>query len=372
MRSLSVFRNLSQCVSNSLDWRLLEGKLLTGIIGDRPSQYAKSPSIWNPVIQLLGIEAVYVPFDVPHVQLGSLMECIRALGHFHGGSVTVPYKVSIIPLLDRLDIKAQQIGAVNVIVRTPQGELVGYNTDGQGGIDALTKLQPGHSQPFVKRLNGLTVLLVGAGGAARALAFYLADELKDGKLVIANRDPEKSNQLAENINAVYGNTTAVSMDGAAAGLAGFDLIVNATTCGQSGLRVIPDRQVTSLEPYSPLASAMPFSVSEAMAEEPEKFYRSWIENSLDDICRNNSRTWRMLADLPRPVRFFDIIYSPLETTFLRQARLAGHLTLNGKPMNIAQAAASFFHLVFYSYLEDRGIYTDETFQKVLEKMYAVW
>ena len=87
---------------------------------------------------------------------------------------------------------------------------------------------------------------------------------------------------------------------------------------------------------------------------------------------NNSESLALLTTVPAEVVFFDIVYAPLETVLLRQARLTGHRTLNGKGMNIAQAADAFFNCVFKMYLQQNKRWHEGTYQQVLETMYAVW
>jgi shikimate dehydrogenase len=179
---------------------------IAGIIGDRPSQYAKSPSLWNRAFTALGLDAKFLPFDVEARNLSSLVDVLRRNERVVGFSVTVPYKVEIINLLDDLDPKARQIGAVNTVARTQAGELVGYNTDGQGFMDMLTKSLPGQDRPLLKDVEGLHALLIGAGGAARAVAFFLAESIgKKGRITIANRDSSKAKDLATAVDRAYSN-----------------------------------------------------------------------------------------------------------------------------------------------------------------------
>src|SRR5690606_1328259 len=106
---------------------------------------------------------------------------------FLGANVTVPHKVRVMGFLDAIDPGAGRIQAVNTIVRTPEGKLIGYNTDGEGFLDSILKRQPDRTDPFIRSLRGMNVVLLGAGGSARAVAFHLTDEMRDGRLVICNR-----------------------------------------------------------------------------------------------------------------------------------------------------------------------------------------
>ena len=178
---MSTLSGLTALLSNQLP-ALSENAGLVGIIGDHPSAYAKSPLIWNPTFDALGINAMYLPFDVPAGHLRQVIGALRDIPTYLGGNVTVPYKIDVMAYLDRLDPLAEAIGAVNTIVRDEQGALIGYNTDGQGAIDTLTRLQPGKATPFVESLDGQRVLLIGAGGAARAVSFYLGRHIGTGRM----------------------------------------------------------------------------------------------------------------------------------------------------------------------------------------------
>ncbi|WP_437886395.1 shikimate dehydrogenase family protein [Sorangium sp. So ce307] len=129
----------------------------------------------------LGLDFTYIPFAVTDVE--GATRGMRALG-IRGLGVSMPYKQAVIPLLDEIDPVAARIGAVNTIVND-EGRLRGYNTDWIGAVRALEE---------VTQLGGARVLLLGAGGAARAVAFGLAE--RGAAITIANRDLEKARQLA--------------------------------------------------------------------------------------------------------------------------------------------------------------------------------
>lgn len=313
-----------------------------GIIGDRPSQYAKSPSLWNPAFTELAIDAVYVPFDVDAPNLAPLIESLRRCERLLGFNVTVPYKVSILPLLDDVEPNARRIGAINTVVRTPEGRLIGYNTDGQGAIDSLLRTTPGQTAPFLASLRGLHVVLLGAGGAARATAFFLAAALgPNGRLAITNREQKRADDLAARVAAAYGNCVSLKETELVHGLIEADLVVNATTKGQFGLRALGDGRVTCLEPYSALGPAEPPALDKSGFGKPEEFYARWFPQARRDIEENFEISSERVAGLKPSAALFDLIYSPLETMFLRHGRLAGHPTLNGRGMNIWQAVNGF-------------------------------
>ena len=360
---------LQSFLTNAINWDLVRDKKIAGIVGDTPSKYAKSPTVWNAAFEALGLAAIFFPFDVREENLESLIEAIRQEPRFLGVSVTVPYKIRVIAFLDELDPKAKAIGAVNTVVRTAEGRLIGYNTDGQGGMDSLLKLPAGTTSPFLETLKGMNVLLIGAGGAARSLAFYLAELLQGGRLFLANRAVEKAERLCADLKKWNAKTEPLPEKEISKVVKSVNLIINASTKGQQGLRYSPDGAMTCLEPYSALASASPPSLPSGSEE---NFFSRWTLGALKDIEKNNQKSFAMLLETPSKTFLFDIIYAPLETIFLRQGRWTGHRTLNGKMMNIAQAADAFYHKVVKSFLQEKGLYTPTTYPQLLQAMTAKW
>jgi shikimate dehydrogenase len=369
----NVIERIQPYLDNVLDRSLDQKATLTGIFGDRPSASAKSPFLWNPTFQELEMDAAFVPFDVSDANLPELVRTLKEIPSFAGGSVTVPHKSRIMDLLDDVDTKARQIGAVNAIVRTSEGRLIGYNTDAQGAIDSLKKKMPWQERPFLEDLEGLNVLLIGAGGAGRAVAFAIAEEIgSSGYLIIANRSTERSAELAGSVNKSYGNTGSTAESDIPSALPDVDLIINASLRGQSGLRSLPGGQVTYLEPYSSLAAANPARLSQEQYSDPRELQRAWYRDSLEDICENHSQSSRAILYTNTGTVFVDLIFSPLETTLLRQARLAGHATLNGKGMNLAQAVDAFVNRVMHSSIRDRGWDVDTVYGRIFQIMARVW
>ncbi|MFQ5911917.1 MAG: shikimate dehydrogenase family protein [Nitrospinota bacterium] len=368
----SDLADIQDCVSNRLPKEAEEVSWLAGIVGDRPSQYAKSPAIWNPTFRKFQMDAFYVPFDVEEARLPSLLEALKAHPRLLGFNVTVPHKMRVIPLLDDLEPKARRIGAVNAVVREEDGRLAGYNTDGQGGIDSLTRVQPGAPEAFVPNLHGAKTLLIGAGGAAAALAHYLAEEAEGGTLFIANRTEPTAESLAASVREAGGHAEALGEKDIAQLAPDVDLIVNATVKGQAGVRQLSGGQATCLEPYSSLAPANPASLPGPAQGKENEFYAAWWDRSWRDVCENQRISSQLDARVPAHVCFFDAIYAPQETVFLRHGRLSGHRTLNGKGMNVCQAADGFFNRVMASYLRKQGLFNSATYAAIRDFMYEVW
>jgi 3-dehydroquinate dehydratase / shikimate dehydrogenase len=242
-----------------------------GVIGD-PIAHSLSPQMHNAAFEARRIRAVYLPFLVP-VAKGSLEDFVRSIADFgiRGFSVTIPHKQGILPFLDGCDPLAQKIGAVNTVVVGAGGKLHGYNTDYVGVLHTLEKRIP---------LTASRVLIVGAGGAARAVAFALA---KSGAAVfIYARRPARARALAR----VAG---ALPIERAALRHEFFDAIVNATPAG--------------MHPH--------------------------VDRSPLEARELNCRL------------VFDTIYRPRITKLMRLARQRGIEAISGEEMFLAQGAAQF-------------------------------
>jgi len=238
---------------------------LYGIIGN-PVRHSLSPIIHNGAFRRMGLNAVYLAFEVK--DLKEAINGIRGLG-IRGVSVTLPFKNQIIPFLDEVEAVAKKIKAVNTIVNVG-GRLVGYNTDWCGALEALEEKID---------LEGKRVVLLGAGGAARAVGFAL--KTRDCEIILSNRTMDKGAVLAKELMCIHQPIS--SIEGLKA-----DVIINATSVG--------------MHPYdeeSPL---------------PKKV-------------------------LKKGMILMDIVYRPLQTKLLREAEAIGCLTINGLEMLSRQGAA---------------------------------
>ena len=364
---------LQPSLDNRLGASVSDRSMVAGIIGDHPSRYAKSPFIWNAAFQELNIDAAYVPFDVSAENLPHLVRALRECPAFVGGNVTVPHKVAVMELLDDVDPTAREIGAVNTICRTRDGWLVGYNTDAEGAIGSLIRATPGREAPFLNGLGGKRVLLIGAGGAGRGVAFGMGPHLgTTGSLAIANRSVQWAQELASQVARGYGNARAIDEEEVAGALEEVELVINASTRGQSGICRLPGGRVTCLEPYSCLAPANPATFDAGQHASEGEFYRAWHGASVEDIQANLEASVRAILRCRPGAAFFDLIYSPLETAFLAQARWSGHETLNGQGMNLIQAVEGFVNRVMGPYLEGQGWSSDQVYGRVMSAMAGAW
>jgi len=266
-----------------MEGSLISGKTkVCGVIGD-PVEHSMSPVMHNAAFKKLGVDYLYVPFRVRKEELGKAIEGMRAL-NIRGLNVTIPHKVAIIPFLDELDPLVEQIGAVNTIVNN-EGVLRGYNTDATGFLQALLEkdIEP----------KGKNVVILGAGGASRAISFILAE--RGANLVILNRllELDWAEELARRISEVFSKEVKaleLNEKNLARVLEKANILVNATSVGMS-----PDVDETPVP-----------------------------------------------ARLLKPgLVVFDIVYNPIETRLLREAEATGAQTISGLDMLVWQGALAF-------------------------------
>lgn len=172
---------------------------ICGLIGN-PVEHTMSPAIHNTLAREQGMNLAYVPFRVSPEQVEAAVRGAFAL-NLLGVNVTVPYKSQVMPFLEEIDPLARQIGAVNTLVRGERG-FKGYNTDMPGLYRAMC--EDGVD------LRGESVLILGAGGAARAVAM-LAAQKGAGEIVLLNRTEEKARKLAAEVNGAAGRNAARAM-----------------------------------------------------------------------------------------------------------------------------------------------------------------
>jgi shikimate dehydrogenase len=370
MASSKDIEAIQSLVSNSLNPSVVGNRWIAGVIGDSPSQYSKSPALWNAAFCHLGIDAVYLPLDVDSNHVGALLAALRHCESFLGINVTTPHKVRVIDWLDGVDADAGRIQAVNTIVKTPAGRLIGYNTDGEGFIDSLLYPSPDQQEGFMTSLSGINALLLGAGGSARAVAFHLSDHIGSGKLIICNRTAKAADSLVREIQNLGRQVIAIDETNIAAWAPQVSLIVNSTVKGQGGVRKLVDGKATLLEPYSSLSTANPpvFSATTIEGSTEER----WRAEAKADIEANNRDSETVARSIPEQTRFYDLIYHPEETVFLRHGRLSGHKTMNGKNMIVCQAVNAFCKRICQSQLASLGMNNEKVFRQIAEVMYRAW
>lgn len=250
------------------------------VIGD-PIEHSLSPLIHNVAFRHLKLNCVYVAFRVRKEELENAVKGLRSLG-IHGINVTMPHKTAIIRYLDEIDETARFIGSVNTVLND-NGKLIGFNTDGVGALKALKNNQV--------QINGRKILLLGAGGAARAIAFQLALEAEE--LRILNRDGEKAKHLAGALKEKFGKKIVGDTFSTQLGkkwLEDADILINATSVGMH-----PNPRETLVK-------------------------REWLKPNISVM---------------------DIVYDPMETRLIRDAKSVGAKVVYGIEMLVFQGAASF-------------------------------
>lgn len=189
-----------------------------GILAD-PISHVKAPTGINAIARQRGRDAVMVPFQVAPEHLAAFVASLKVLKSFDGAVVTVPHKVAVVGLCDGVTDRARAMGAANVIRRTPDGRIEADMLDGAGFVAGL---RGGGIEP-----KGRAAWLVGAGGAANAIAFALA-EAGVSRLTLANRTRAKAEDLAARVAAAFPD---VAVGVGEADPSGHDLVVNGTTLG---------------------------------------------------------------------------------------------------------------------------------------------
>ena len=252
------------------------------LLGD-PVEHSLSPCFQNAAFQHLGLDFIYLAFTVKAEDLRSAILGVRNLG-FYGLNVTMPHKISVIQYLDELDENAEKIKSVNTMLNR-DGRLIGYTTDGIGALNALkyNGVNPG----------GKKIVILGAGGASRSVSFALAKEAEE--LVILNRTVARAEKLVSDVRHLIVRSEKIRWGGLTEEnirkeLREADILINATPVGMS-----PNEDETPVN-------------------------KKYIHPDL---------------------AVFDLVYHPLETRLLKEARMIGAKTINGLSMLIHQGAASF-------------------------------
>ena len=253
-----------------------------GLIGN-PVEHTMSPAIHNTLAQAMGENLVYVPFRVQKDGLLAAIEGAYAL-NLQGLNITVPYKSQVIPCLKEIDPLARLIGAVNTLVYT-EGGYKGYNTDMPGLYRAMCEDGVG--------MDGENILILGAGGAARAVAI-LAAKKGAGQIILFNRTLEKANKVAEEVNAMEGKA-----------------LVRALTLEDYGTLPKGEKylaiQATNVGMFP--------DVEKAVIEE-EEFYK-------------------------RVHTGYDLIFNPAETLFMKRVRENGGKAFGGLKMLLYQGIIAY-------------------------------
>ncbi len=259
--------------------KVLGSTKVLGVFG-HPISHSLSPIIHNAAIEALSVDYIYVPFHVLPERLDDAVRGIRSL-QILGVNITIPHKERVIEYLDEVDEAARAIGSVNTIINEDD-RLKGFSTDGPGFLRSV--------EAEWGKVDGCRVLILGAGGSARAVAFALAEI--GCEIVIANRTYSRAQELAESLKSTSKNVSAIPLEREAIAEAiGFaDLLVNTTSVGMH-----PD------------SDAIPI---------PSDLIHSGL-------------------------LVYDLIYNPPRTKLIQEAVARGAKAINGLKMLVYQGALSF-------------------------------
>ncbi|WP_462315598.1 shikimate dehydrogenase [Methanobrevibacter sp.] len=251
---------------------------IVGLIG-HPVEHSFSPPMHNAAFKALGMDYAYVAFDVDPSNLESAIDGAKSL-NVKGFNVTIPHKIEVMKHLDEIDEVARLIGAVNTI---DFKDMKGYNTDGIGAVRAIEE---------VTSIKNSNVVVAGAGGASRAISFYIAKYGAD-ELTILNRNVEKAQNLAQDVldSGLIANVKAGSVSEIKGYLADADILIDTTPVG--------------------------------------------MHPNIDDEPIAKS------VDMHEDLVVFDAVYNPNETVLIRQAINAGAKPVYGIKMLLYQGAESF-------------------------------
>ncbi|MFQ5810821.1 MAG: shikimate dehydrogenase family protein, partial [Armatimonadota bacterium] len=195
---------------------------VVGVFG-APVRHSCSPPMHNAAFAELGLDFVYVPFEVPPEHLSGAVMAVRALG-MPGVNVTIPHKAGVAELVDELDESAAVLEAVNTICAC-DGKLIGYNTDAEGFARSLDEAGEG--------FDGADVAIIGGGGGARAVAWAAATR-KSRSVVLIGRTLSKAEAVAELVNGATGREIATAVPlatRAEESVRGRDIIIDTTSVG---------------------------------------------------------------------------------------------------------------------------------------------
>ncbi len=261
---------------------MLTSKTKTLCIIGNPIEHSMSVTMHNAAIQNLGINYLYVAFNVFPNDLQNAINGLRSL-NIKGASVTIPHKISAMKYLNKIEPMAKNIGAINTI-KNDNGILIGRNTDGEGFLKSIK--ESGYN------LKNKKIVLFGAGGAARACAFYLAKEVN--KITIINRSNTGMNDLISKLEANY----KISIEG-----------INLSKSEDIKKEIKDSDMLVNTTPVG-----MYPNVNESLVKQ------SWLNPNLFVV---------------------DIIYSPIQTKLLQEASSIGCNVLSGVDMLVNQGIIAF-------------------------------
>lgn len=284
------------------------------MIGD-PVAHSFSPRLQQAALDALGIAARY---ELWQTSADALATRVASLLHprYLGANVTIPHKEAVLPLLDIVDPLASRVGAVNTIVHRNE-YLYGYNTDAPGLLNALADYEIGTSDENGHvSLKGYTVVLLGAGGAARSAAFAVASASVT-RLIIVNRSLERAQQLGNDV----GKQFVVSS------------LSSANSAETTQVFCLNDTEFLIPHPRSIIINATSVGM--------HRIHGIHAANENGRTEDESPLSSEILARFTPDTFIFDMVYNPVQTRLLIQARALGLRAVNGLPMLLHQGALAF-------------------------------
>lgn len=292
----SIIKMNNSLIENKIDVAVLDK--YAAIIGEKPSNGARSPELWNKVFKESDLNYKMVPIDVSENKLKNLLNSLNNDERFLGGAIAVPYKELVADWLGKnISEEAKEIGAVNCLFRNPENQLFGTNTDGEASLKSFND--------NFGSINDKNIMILGAGGAGKAVAAYFAKSAKS--TILVSRSLSGKN-YSKKIGAIWKSWEDINDY-----LFNVDVLLNCTSIG-----------FQSQESKSPLNQDQISSLSQSSI-------------------------------------IFDIIYQPLETRLLLMAKNNNIQTLNGLKMNLEQAVLA------YKYAINTNLTLDQVY-KIMSKV----
>ena len=194
-----------------------------------PTDHVRAPMIFNQIFTERGIDAVMVPVNIPAERLQEAVQGLRALRNFDGAAVTIPHKLTLAELCDDLGPGAQAAAAVNAVRFDADGRLYGDNFDGHGFVAGLLGENPAEEAPETV-VNGKSILIVGAGGAARAIALSLSEH-SVRRVDVMNRTHSRAEEAVQLVHRLRDNAPVTALPADKVTFDSYDIVINATPLG---------------------------------------------------------------------------------------------------------------------------------------------
>ena len=290
-------------INNKLDFN--ENKNFTAIIGSNPSEGARSPILWNYCFEQNKIDCKMLCFDVDENNIKKLIDELNNNKYFLGGAIAMPYKENIFNILEKnISQESNNIGAINCLFRNNYGKLCGTNTDGEAALLAL--------EEKTGKIENKKILLLGPGGAGKAVSAYLLKSLKNSKNLFISGRSNKGFEFSKKINCEF-----IEWNKFENIIEKFDIIINCTSVGSK-----------NFEKNSPLSI-------------------------------------KIIDKIKIDALVYDIIYDPSPTKLIYDLKQKNIKTIDGKKMNLLQAALAFDYCININF---RKFNTFDTMLNIFKKL----